>query len=65
MRIMVYSLLWVVQDFVHQPYLGTWTLTSKFGLPTGKGFRVKGYRLLTLAMTVQCVVLCFTVTSIR
>ena len=22
MRIMVYSLLWVMQDFVHQPYAG-------------------------------------------
>ena len=26
MGIMVYSLLWVMQDFVHQPYEGTWSL---------------------------------------
>ena len=29
MGIMVYSLLWVVQDFVHQPYLKAWEFSTK------------------------------------
>ena len=29
MGIMVYSLSWVMQDFVHQPYIGAWSLSAK------------------------------------
>ena len=44
MGIMAYSLLWVMQDLYHQPYLGTWTLRGNhngaIGLRGGLGLRV-------------------------
>ena len=37
MGIMVYSLLWVVQDLYHQPYVGTETLVGAARTPGAAG----------------------------
>ena len=62
MGIIVYSLLWVMQDFVHQPnYWVLWTLRVSWrsrhtllraGLYLSRGGRVPYYRGLILTKTI-------------